>query len=69
LSAETNVDIVNRVPVTADGKPSLSPGGEPQTLDGAGALVTGFRPIAADWLSPNLKSPNRLRILFFKQVL
>jgi rhamnogalacturonyl hydrolase YesR len=68
-SADTNIDIVNRVLITADGKIALSPEGEPRALDGAGIMVTGFRPIAEDWLSPNLKSPNRLRILFRRQAL
>jgi hypothetical protein len=64
-----NVDTLDKVLITDKGKPALSPEGEPRAIDGTGNMVTGFRPIAQDWLSPNVKNPNRLRVLFFKKVL
>jgi DUF1680 family protein len=68
-SADANVDTLDKVLITEKGKPALSPEGEPRAIDGTGNMVTGFRPIAQDWLSPNVKNPNRLRVLFFKRVL
>jgi hypothetical protein len=66
-SANADVDAAGRILVSPDGTLALSSAGKPQAVDGNGAIVTGFRPIAEDWLSPNIKNPNRLRVLFMKQ--
>jgi hypothetical protein len=66
-NADTDVDAYDRIFVSADGKLALSIDGKPQAVDAKGAVVTSFRPIAEDWLSPDVKNPHRLRILFKKQ--
>jgi DUF1680 family protein len=66
-SATADVDAFNHILISPDGKLDLSRDGRPQAANNSGAIVTSFRPIAEDWLSPNLKNPNRLRVLFTKQ--
>jgi hypothetical protein len=66
-SADADVDACDHVLVSSDGKLALSSDGKPQAADAKGAVVTSFRPIAEDWLSPDVKDPHRLRILFKKQ--
>jgi rhamnogalacturonyl hydrolase YesR len=67
-SAYADVDAFSNILVASDGSLDLSPDGRPQASDGKGAVVTSFRPIAADWLSPDVMNPNRLRVLFTKQI-
>jgi DUF1680 family protein len=68
-SAEANVDDLTQVLITEAGKVALSPEGDPRAANPTGSVATSFRPIADDWLSPNIKNPNRLRVLFSKRVL
>ena len=63
-SAEADVDAFTAVLVDSEGKLVLSSDGKPQAVGANGALTTAFRPIADDWLSPEIKDPHRLRILF-----
>lgn len=65
-SAETDVNAFSRVLVSPGGKLLLTPEGRPQATDGKGGITSGFRPIAEEWLSPELKNPHRLRVLFIK---
>jgi len=67
-SANADVDAASRILIGSDGKLTLSPDGKPQAAGGKGAITTRFRPIAEDWLSPDVKQPNRLRVLFTKQL-
>ncbi len=63
-SAEADVDAFRGILVTADGKLALTAEGRPQAVDEKGNIVAFFRPIAEEWLSPELKNPHRLRVLF-----
>ncbi len=67
-SAESDVDAFDRILVDGGGKLLLSPDGKPQAVAPNGAVTTAFRPIADDWLSPDVKNPHRLRILFGVQM-
>jgi hypothetical protein len=42
----------------------LSSDGKPQAVNAEGEIVNAFRPIAEDWLAPDVSNPHRLRILF-----
>jgi hypothetical protein len=66
-SAVADVRAFDRILVAADGKPALSANGQPQAVDSGGRVVTSLRPIAEDWLSPDVHNPHRLRVLFKKQ--
>jgi hypothetical protein len=66
-SAVADVRTFDRILVTADGKLALSADGKPQAVNSEGGVVTSLRPIAEDWLAPDVKNPHRLRVLFKKQ--
>ncbi len=68
-SADVNIDVLDKVLLNDKGGLLLSPEGQPRAADGRGNAAAAFRPIADDWLSPNIKVPNRLRVLFSKYVL
>ena len=67
-SVDMDVNSYSQILVNVDGKLRLSPDGRPQSVNGKDEITTVFRPIAEDWLSPNIKNPNRLRVLFKKQI-
>jgi hypothetical protein len=62
--AVAEVKAFDRILVKADGRLALSAEGKPQAADGRGRIATSFFPIAEDWLSPDVKNPHRIRILF-----
>ncbi len=66
-SAAADVDRFAKLLVTSQGGLLLSADGKPQAADAKGETISAFKPIAEDWLSPDVKNPNRLRILFTKQ--
>jgi DUF1680 family protein len=67
-SADADVDAFDRILVKPGeggaAEPALTAEGKAQAADGAGHVVTALRPIAEDWLSPDVKNPHRLRVLF-----
>ncbi len=65
--AAADVDRFQRLLITPQGTLLLSADGKPQAADEKGGTVSLFKPIAEDWLSPDVKNPNRLRILFTKE--
>ena len=67
-SAATDVDGYRNLLLTPQGGLLLSADGKPLAADAKGGTISAFKPIAEDWLSPDVKNPNRLRILFTKQM-
>jgi DUF1680 family protein len=63
-SAAADVDVYDSVLVNAQGNLVLSPDGKPQANGKNGQTIGRLRPICEDWQSPNVLSPNRLRVLF-----
>ncbi|MGD0782657.1 MAG: hypothetical protein ABSA30_07345 [Candidatus Aminicenantales bacterium] len=66
-SAAADVDLYRNLLVTPQGALLLTAAGRPQAADEKGLTVGALKPIAEDWLSPDVKNPNRLRILFTKR--
>jgi len=63
-NADGDVDAGLKVVATADGK--LAPGadGRPSFVGEKGTVPVRLRPIADDWLSPEVLNPHRIRVLF-----
>ena len=62
-NAEGDVDTPLRV-AALKGKLALGADGQPQLLGANGSSAVKLRPIAEDWLAPDVFTPHRLRVLF-----
>jgi len=63
-SADANVDELDRVRVDAAGRPIRDAAGRVMAEDATGTRHAALAPLERDWLSPDVKDPHRLRILF-----
>ena len=63
-NADANVDAAWGIETSANGKLALNPSGQPALTGGSGAAGIRLRPLGDDWLSPNVSTPHRLRVLF-----
>ncbi len=63
-TAQGDVSAESTVATTAKGKPAVNAQGQPVVLDKQGRQVALLRPLEQDWMSPDVYTPNQLRILF-----
>jgi len=63
-SAVSDIDAFRYVRVGADGRLLCDDQGRPVALNAEGQVSAALAPMGDDWLSPDVREPNRLRLLF-----